>query len=107
MLAATLADALGLEVIYMVMLSFTSEMHLPQHCQIGLIHIGQAPVHMHVRVVCLCVWSCRLCTWVWIGLFPRWVVAATVIYQDGLCVCFLCGCIGWKIYSDPIRKCNS
>lgn len=51
-----------LEVIYMVMMSFTSEMHLPQHCQIGLIHIGKA-------AVCVCVYllsgriagGCNIC----------------------------------------------
>lgn len=31
-----------LQVIYMIMMSFTSEMHLPQHCQIGLIHTASS-----------------------------------------------------------------
>lgn len=33
----------------MVMMSFTSEMHLPQLCQIGLIHTGKS-VSVCVRV---------------------------------------------------------
>ena len=56
-----------LEVIYMVMMSFTSEMHLPQHCQIGLIHTGKA-VCVREFSVCECgfafgsiVWGCDTC----------------------------------------------
>ena len=62
-----------LEVIYMVMMSFTSEMYLPQHCQIGLIHTGRA-----LCVCFMCVWTCFRRDSVGLQhLYP-------VIYQDEL-----------------------
>ena len=112
LLAETLADALELEVIYMVMLSFTSEMHLPQHCQIGLIHIGQAPVRMHVRCVfvcvcvCVCVFVLSLCVVMDQASFSLCGCRTRNLSRWIVCL-FLCLCIGWKIYSDPIRSCNS
>lgn len=71
-----------LEVIYMVMMSFTSEMHLPQHCQIGLIHIGKAAV-----CVCVCVFAFWKHSMGLQHLHP-------VIYQDKLYLqVFVCVCV--------------
>ena len=68
------------------MMSFTSEMHLPQHCQIGLIHTGKAGCVS----VCVCPCVCaHACVWIWICFWEDSVGVQhlyPVIYQDGSCL---------------------
>lgn len=73
------------------MMSFTSEMHLPQHCQIGLIHTGIAALDVYVCLVCEYGFACGKIVWGCQTCYP-------VIYQDVLYL-HVCICVCLKAYA--------